>query len=180
MDTLDYAGPAVNEGSKGIWLGLGEPVRDLPGEFSAAELPRGVSEVFVYCPGCLVVGGASKAEEPDFARRIASHPAFSDWPLVVVSDEPRRAVVSDMNFLWTTFTRFDPATDISAAQVDLVSNHVAYRSPVVIDARLRPDFPAELTCDQAVAARVSKRWKEFFPAGGVEMGDSEAGHLDRA
>ena len=33
MDTLDYTGPAVNQGSKGVWLGLGEPVRDLPREF---------------------------------------------------------------------------------------------------------------------------------------------------
>ena len=36
MDTLDYTGPAVNEGSKGVWLGLGDPVRELPRHFSAA------------------------------------------------------------------------------------------------------------------------------------------------
>ncbi len=28
MDTLDYTGPTVNEGSKGVWLGLGDPVRE--------------------------------------------------------------------------------------------------------------------------------------------------------
>jgi UbiD family decarboxylase len=178
MDTLDYTGPAVNEGSKGIWLGLGDAVRDLPAEFSAADLPRGVREVLVYCPGCLVVGGPSKRQEPGFARRIAAHQAFAGWPLVVVSDEPRRAAASDINFLWTTFTRFDPATDLSAAGVALVGNHVAYEPPVVIDARLRDGFPAELACDERVAARVSRRWGEFFPAGGVEMGDAEAGHLD--
>ncbi|HSM13493.1 MAG TPA: UbiD family decarboxylase, partial [Thermoanaerobaculia bacterium] len=33
MDTLDYTGPEVNRGSKGVWLGLGEPVRELPREF---------------------------------------------------------------------------------------------------------------------------------------------------
>ena len=36
MDTLDYTGPAVNEGSKGVWLGLGDPVRELPREFRPA------------------------------------------------------------------------------------------------------------------------------------------------
>ena len=41
MDTLDYTGPASNRGSKGVWLGLGDPVRDLPREFRPAELPRG-------------------------------------------------------------------------------------------------------------------------------------------
>ena len=35
-----------------------------------------------------------------------------DWPLVVLTDEPARAARSDMNFLWTTFTRFEPAADI--------------------------------------------------------------------
>ena len=59
MDTLDYTGPAVNQGSKGVWLGLGDPVRDLPGEFSASELPQGISDVHVFCRGCLVVGGPS-------------------------------------------------------------------------------------------------------------------------
>ncbi|MCA9319666.1 MAG: UbiD family decarboxylase, partial [Planctomycetes bacterium] len=33
MDTLDYTGPKVNEGSKGVLLGLGELRRRLPGEF---------------------------------------------------------------------------------------------------------------------------------------------------
>ena len=39
MDTLDYTGPRVNEGSKGVWLGLGDPVRDLPPAFAAADAP---------------------------------------------------------------------------------------------------------------------------------------------
>ena len=41
MDTLDYTGPAVNEGSKGVWLGLGDPVRELPREFTARRAVRG-------------------------------------------------------------------------------------------------------------------------------------------
>jgi len=28
------------------------------------------------------------------------------------------------------------------------------------------------------AALVSSRWKEYFPAGGVEMGDSNRAHLE--
>src|SRR4029450_1127468 len=42
MDTLDYTGPAVNEGSKGVWLGLGDAVRELPRSFNAAAVPQGV------------------------------------------------------------------------------------------------------------------------------------------
>ena len=49
----------------------------------------------------------------------------------------------------------------------------------MIDARLKPWYPAEVSCDPAVARRVTDRWREYFP-GGVEMGDSELGHLDPA
>ncbi len=177
MDTLDYTGPRVNEGSKGVWLGLGEPVRQLPSEFDAAELPRGVSEVQVFCPGCLVVDGPSHREEPEAARRIAQHPAFAGWPLVVLSDEPRRAAASDVNFLWTTFTRFEPAADIHAAATQVIRNHIAYQPPILIDARLEPGFPDELFCSEEIAEKVTRRWREYFP-GKVEMGDSDTAHLD--
>jgi hypothetical protein len=83
-----------------------------------------------------------------------------------------------MNFLWTTFTRFEPAADIHAAATRLVRHHVSYTPPVVIDARLKPGFPDELHCAPETARRVSQRWREYFPAG-VEMGDSDAAHLDR-
>ena len=178
MDTLDYTGPAVNLGSKGVWLGLGDPVRELPREFSAAELPAGVSEVRVFCGGCLVVGAPAVGLDPEAPTRVASHPAFARWPLIVLTDEPGRAARSPINFLWTTFTRFEPAADIHAAATRVVRNHLAYTPPVVIDARLKPGFPREVACRDDTAARVTRRWREYFPAGGVEMGDSEAAHLD--
>lgn len=177
MDTLDYTGPRVNEGSKGVWLGLGDPVRDLPGTFSAAELPRGVPTVEVFCRGCLVVQGPAYADEPDAPARIAAHPAFAEWPLVVVSDEPARAVASTVNFLWTTFTRFEPAADIYAATSTVRRHHVSLTPPIVIDARMKPWFPKEVSCDPDTAALVSRRWREYFPHRRVAMGDSERGHL---
>jgi len=97
---------------------------------------------------------------------------------MIVSDEPERATRSDMNFLWTTFTRFEPAADIHAAERRIIRNHVAYSGPVVIDARLKPGFPKELVCDEATARRVTERWNEYFPGRKVEMGDSEKANLD--
>ena len=178
MDTLDYTGPEINEGSKGVWLGLGEPVRELPREFRPRVDPP--SEVFdprVYCGGCLVIGGPRFETDPDAAARLVSHPAFEGWPLVVLTDEPARAAASAMNFLWTTFTRFEPAADLHAASSQVVRHQLSYRAPILIDARLKPGFPDELSCDPETADLVSRRWKEYFPDGGVEMGDSEEAHL---
>ena len=44
MDTLDYTGPEINKGRKGILIGVGEPVRDLPHEFRG-DLPYGANAV---------------------------------------------------------------------------------------------------------------------------------------
>ncbi|HET9300891.1 MAG TPA: UbiD family decarboxylase [Candidatus Polarisedimenticolaceae bacterium] len=178
MDTLDYTGLKVNEGSKGVWLGLGDPVRQLPRTFRPEEdLPAGMRDPQVFCPGCLVVGGPAMGDEPGAAARFAAHPALSPWPLVVLSDEPARAAASPMNFLWTTFTRFAPGTDLHAAGRRLVHNHVAYTAPILIDARMKPGYPAELFPDPATASLVGRRWSEYFPGGKVEMGDSGRGHL---
>ena len=68
-----------------------------------------------------------------------------------------------MNFLWTTFTRFEPAADIHAGSRQIVRNHIAYAVPIVIDARLKPGLPKELSCDDQTAALVTRRWKEYFP-----------------
>ncbi len=179
MDTLDYSGPAVNKGSKGVWMGLGDPIRELPREFRPpVSPPSDVTDVRVFCAGCLVVGARPFAEDRDAAARLAAHPAFDGWPLIVISDEPERATRSTVNFLWTTFTRFEPAADIHAARVTLERNHVVFTPPVAIDARMKPWYPAEVSCDPETAELVTRRWREYFPDGKVPMGDAERGHLD--
>ncbi len=179
MDTLDYAGPAVNKGSKGVWMGLGDPIRELPRVFRPpVPPPPDVTDVRVFCGGCLVVGARPFAEDRDAAARLAAHPAFEGWPLLVISDEPERATRSAVNFLWTTFTRFEPAADIHAAKVTLERNHVVFTPPVAIDARMKPWYPAEVSCDPQTAELVTSRWREYFPYGKVAMGDAERGHLD--
>jgi 3-polyprenyl-4-hydroxybenzoate decarboxylase len=161
MDTLDYSGPRVNEGSKGVMLGSGDPIRTLPRAFSGA-LPVGISCAEVFCPGCLVLSGESADREPLLAQRITQHPDFADWPLLVLVDDAKRCVQSSMAFLWTTFTRFEPAAHIYARTQNVHHNHLAYEVPIAIDARLKPGFPDELECDPDTHRLVSRRWREYF------------------
>ena len=193
MDTLDYAGAKLNEGSKGVLLGLGEPVRELPRQFpdaraAAVAPPPECRKAIAFCGGCLVVETAPHAREPDAAERIARHPAFAAWPLVVVTDDAARATASSANFLWTTFTRFDPARDLYFGGSELRDRQLVRRPPLVIDARMKGHLPAELFCDPATKETVTRRWRDYFPkgAGGaaragrdIAMGDSDRGHLDR-
>ncbi len=174
MDTLDYAGPAINEGSKGVMLGVGEPVRELLRSFRG-PLPVGVDKAVAYCGGCLVVSGPAYVSEPTAADRLAD--SFPGWPLVVLVDDADQATRSDSRFLWTAFTRMEPAADLHARQ-RIARNHVVYEGTLVLDARMKPTYPRELFCDPDTAATVGRRWKEYFPTVNVEMGDSDVGHLD--
>ena len=163
MDTLDYTSGKVNEGSKAIMLGLGEAKRSLPAEFRG-ELPRDVSAAKVFCPGCLVIQGLSYEEQPEQAARLAKEQVFSEWPLVVLHDDARVAE-SAPDFLWSTWTRFEPAADIHAKDTTVLRHHLAYTAPIVIDARTKPGFPKELIVRDDIRKLVDQRWREYFPAG---------------
>lgn len=176
LDTLDYTGPEVNKGSKGVILGLGEAVRQLPHEWRG-EPPAETFDPRPFCPGCLVIGGPAYEREPDFPARLARSEQLKEWPLVVLCDRPAQAAASAINFLWTTFTRFEPAADIHSAEREIRRNHICHRGPIVIDTRLKPWYPTELFAAPEVARKVTGRWREYFPGQPVPMGSSDLGHL---
>ena len=161
MDTLDYTSGKVNEGSKAIMLGLGDTKRELPREFRG-ELPSGVPAAEVFCGGCLVVQGLPYADDPQQAARLAKERAFGEWPLVVLHDDASVAR-STKDFLWSTWTRFEPAGDIYAADTKIARHHLSYEGPIVIDARRKPGLPRELIARDDIAGLVDRRWREYFP-----------------
>ncbi len=163
FDTLDYTSGTINKGSKAVMLGLGDAVRELPREFRGG-LPAGVARAETFCAGCLVVEGSAYREEPELAARLAREEAFKDWPLVVIHDDARVAR-SAPDFLWATWTRFEPASDIHAASTSVRRHHISYGAPLVIDARMKPGYPDELVVRQDIAQLVDARRREYFPKG---------------
>lgn len=162
FDTLDYTSGTINKGSKAIMMGLGDAIRDLPREFRG-ELPQGVKRAEVFCGGCLVVEGASFEQEPKLAERLSQSEAFRDWQIVVIHDDADVAK-SSAQFLWATWTRFEPASDIYAAKTEIIRHHLSYTAPIVIDARMKPGYPDELIVRDDIAKLVDERWREYFPS----------------
>ena len=78
MDTLDYTGPVVNEGSKGVWLGLGDPVRELPREFRPPTPPPADVARRAGVLRRLPRRRARRryADDPGAAARLAAHPGL--------------------------------------------------------------------------------------------------------
>ncbi|MBA3692934.1 MAG: UbiD family decarboxylase [Acidobacteria bacterium] len=161
FDTLDYASGKINHGSKAMLVGVGEAVRDLKPEFNG-ELPSFVNRAEVFCGGCLVLEGESYSRSENLAEQVAKSGKFDDWQIVVLHDSAVFASSTD-KFLWATWTRFNPSTDIFAKEISVKNNHIVYRAPIVIDARMKPWYPKEVEPRDDIVKLVDDRWREYFP-----------------
>ncbi len=161
FDTLDYASGKINHGSKAMLVGVGDAVRDLKREFQG-ELPIGVKQAEIFCGGCLVLEVTDYASDNDLGEKIAKCGRFDDFQIVVLHDRIEYAGESE-NFLWATWTRFNPSTDVFAKNVEIKNNHIVYTAPIVIDARMKPWYPKELEPREDVVRLVDSRWREYFP-----------------
>jgi len=161
-DTLDYTGRKLNHGSKGIMLGIGEPIRELPREYRGGTIP-GIKDAIAYCGGCLVISGPSYEEHPEFAETLVSYmnEHLQEWPMICLVDDASIAQAQS-SFLWTVFTRFDPAHDLYAKS-SIVRNKIRYEGPLLIDARMKPFYPDEVETHPDIDRLVSERWREYFP-----------------
>ncbi len=163
FDTLDYASGRINLGSKAMLIGVGQKKRDLKRDFSTSHLPQGVKRAKVFCGGCLVIEADSYESDGQLPARLAAATEFDGFEVVVVHDKLEYADSSD-KFLWATWTRFNPSTDIYARGARLKHNHICYESPIIIDARMKPWYPKEVEAWEDTIKLVDKRWKEYFPS----------------
>jgi UbiD family decarboxylase len=164
QDTLDYTGPSVNKGSKAMLLGLGrEPIRDLPETFTGS-LPDKLALPKAFLPGTLVVQGVDYEADPELAKEIAKWQGLADWPVVILVDDSTAATLNLQEFLWTFFTRFEPAADIHGAEQSVVRYHVGLTPPIVFDCRMKPWYTDVLEVDPKTKQKVDARIHELLPS----------------
>jgi hypothetical protein len=110
----------------------------------------------------LVVSGAAYTENPQLAQQLLDQSAdrLAAWPLVILADSVDIAR-DQTSFLWTVFTRFNPAADLYA-QARLNRHHLGYEFPIMIDARMKPGYPDELFPREDIVHLVDQRWNEYF------------------
>ncbi len=164
QDTLDYTGPSVNKGSKAMMMGLGkEKLRELPREFNGS-LPADCSNPVPYLPGTLVVQGQSYEKAPDQAAELARFSGVADWPVLLLVDSTEEATCNLQEFLWTFFTRFEPAADIHGATEKTSRFHVGLEPPVIFDCRMKPWYTDVLEVDEATRKLVDSKFDGLMPA----------------
>jgi 4-hydroxy-3-polyprenylbenzoate decarboxylase len=173
MDTLDYSGTALNEGSKVVIAAAGPARRALAASVPAEveqTLPEGFSRAACPLPGVLVLSAppfrdAHEARR-DITRLIADwegrYPpgrdhALAGFPLAVLADDAAFASANLGNFLWTSFTRSDPARDLHGVSAFIEDKHWGCRGSLILDARIKPHHAPVLEPDPEVVRRVEAR-----------------------
>ena len=163
QDTLDYTGPSVNKGSKAMLMGLGkDKIRELPVSFDS-DLPSGCSKPVVFMPGTLVIQGCSYKSEPDLPTQLAQKDGLKNWPVILLVDNSEDATCSMQEFIWTFFTRFEPAADIYGAATSVKRFHVGLEAPIVFDCRMKPWYTEVLEVDHRTRAIVDEKFERIIP-----------------
>ncbi len=160
IDTLDYSGSGLNEGSKVVFAAAGEVRRTLPTEVPGdLRLPPGFAAPRLALPGILAVQGPPATGRDDgavaaFCSFFGENDPLNVFPLVVVVDDSDFTARTLNNFVWVAFTRSDPATDIHGIEAATEHKHWGCSGALVIDARRKPHHAPPLEDDPQVEKRV--------------------------
>ncbi len=175
IDTLDYSGSGINEGSKLVIAAVGEPVRELPTEVGTMSLPEGFGPARLCLAGVLAISGppyqagsnGADAAITRFCEVFAGDAPIRRFPLIVVVDDADFVARALNNFLWVTFTRSNPAADVYGFESFVEQKHWGCRGPLVIDARSKPHHAPPLVEDPAVTRRVDALAAAGGPLAGI-------------
>jgi len=95
---------------------------------------------------------------------LKTWPDFSDWPVILLVDNVASATENLKEFLWTFFTRFEPAADIHGADTNVHRFHVGLAPPIIFDCRMKPWYPHVLEVDPETKKLVDSKISAMLPA----------------
>lgn len=193
IDTLDYSGTALNEGSKLVVAAAGPKRRELWTEVPPGfELPRPFDRFRLALPGVLAVeaprfssydeaareidalaarlreiGGLSGAGGLGGGRAGAAGAGLDGLALIVLCDDAGFTAASLDNFLWVAFTRSNPSHDVHGVGAFVEHKHWGCRGPLILDARIKPHHAPPLEEDPAVERRIERLAARGGPLAGL-------------
>lgn len=172
IDTLDYSGDGWNSGSKVIMACRGEKKRTLAIEKPPNLLCSQIKSMAMARPGVLALD-IGQFKNYDNAKieinRLCSSLGennLQQFPLIVLTEDPKFLGNTLNNFLWVTFTRSNPSHDIYGIDSFTENKHWGCRGSLIIDARIKPHHAPILESDPKVSQKVDK----LFSKGGELYG----------
>ena len=164
MDTLDYSGSGLNQGSKLVIAAAGDYKRELSKELpQSVQIPTPFSRPHLPIPGLLLISGpkfqseASRRDTSRLAESLEAHiKDLQGIPLIVLVDDSDFCAQSFDNFLWVCFTRSNPSHDIDGVGAFTEHKHWGCTGPLIIDARIKPHHAPPLEEDEGVERHVDR------------------------
>ncbi len=175
IDTLDYSGTSINEGSKVVMAAAGEPIRELGKVLPVGlRLPEGFRNPKIVQPGIMALEGPAFSHQKTAAIEIArlthlmGDQEFPDTlPLILLVDDADFVAAKLNNWLWVTFTRSNPSHDIYGIGEKITYKHWGCTGALLIDARIKPHHAPPLVEDPAVSKRVDALAVKGEPLWGI-------------
>jgi 4-hydroxy-3-polyprenylbenzoate decarboxylase len=171
IDTLDYSGTGLNSGSKVVLAAYGKAIRTL-----ATEIPDCLKNISGFENARMVIPGIVALQTKEFSNygttvnemetlnlQLLSYTAsLNHVPLLVICDNSNFVSERLNNFLWASFTRCNPATDMYGIDSFTINKHWGCNGPLVLDARIKPHHAPAVEKDPAVEKQINR----FFEPGG--------------
>jgi len=133
IDTLDYSGDGLNEGSKVVIAAAGEIKRTLSENLQNINLSPGFSNLQLISKGNLVIEGKGEIKELISSLEKQN---LDEIALITLVDDATFTALDFSNWLWVAFTRSNPANDIYGLNTEHKNKHFSCSLPI-IDARIK-------------------------------------------
>jgi len=176
IDTLDYSGHGLNQGSKLVIAATGNKRRELPDTLADnITLPRGFKNPRVAIPGVLLVEGPPCSDYRHgedlnllrFSKKYSSDDPINSFPLILVVDDSHFCAAELNNWLWVCFTRSNPAADIYGIGQKTQAKHWGCSGSLIIDARSKPHHAPPLLDDPEIEKQVDQLAVHGGPLQGI-------------
>ncbi len=169
IDTLDYSGNDLNQGSKLVMAAYGKQKRELsliiPDELNTCE--------FISNPALMMDGVIAIMLTPftNYSNAKLEIKKLSDWiekrkekfngivQIIIYDDFVFKPASDNLNdYVWITYTRSNPSYDIYGVGEKTENKHWSCEGPMIIDARKKPHHAPELK----LSAQTEKSIERFF------------------
>ena len=134
IDTLDYSGEGLNEGSKLVLAAAGNIKRELVKNTPDIDLVAGFSNPNLVSNGNLVIEGDANIND---LIACLEQQNLNGIALITLVDDSNFVCEHFSNWLWVTFTRSNPAYDVYGLNAENKNKHFSCSIPV-IDSRIKP------------------------------------------
>jgi len=176
IDTLDYSGHGLNQGSKVVIAVGGNTRRKLSKDIPEnLILPRGFKNPRVAIPGLLLIEGPACTEYRPGAdlnllrltKKYSADNPINSFPLILIVDDSEFCAAELNNWLWVCFTRSNPAADIYGIESFTQAKHWGCSGALIIDARSKPHHAPPLIDDPTIEAQVDQLAVNGGPLQGI-------------